>query len=118
MYTVIVPGEGFCFLQVASWGFVMGGGGGGGVVLDEIDTCITVDERNNLVVYSRRFCQCGTKLEWFATDFWYLLDCFHSWFLHFSWIENSSETIKTSKPFALSVCLGIVTGQIYERQYK
>ena len=34
------------------------------------------------------------------TDFWYLLDWFHSWFLHFSWIEHSLETIKASKPFA------------------
>ena len=35
LYTVIVPGEGFCSLQVVSWGFVPGG-----MVLDEIDTCI------------------------------------------------------------------------------
>ena len=37
LYTIVVPGEGFCSLQVMSWGFVPGG-----VVMDEIDTCITV----------------------------------------------------------------------------
>ena len=31
---------------------------------------LTVDERNNLVVYSRSFlpAQCGTELEWFALN--------------------------------------------------
>ena len=29
---------------------------------------ITVEERNNLAVYSRSFCQCGTELEWFAPN--------------------------------------------------
>ena len=29
---------------------------------------LTVEERNNLVMYSRRFCQCGTELEWFAPN--------------------------------------------------
>ena len=33
-------------------------------------------------------------------DFWYLFGWFHSWFLHFSWIEHSSKTIKASNPFA------------------
>ena len=32
---MIVPGEGFCSLQVVSRGFVPGG-----MVIDEIDTCI------------------------------------------------------------------------------
>ena len=27
---------------------------------------LTVEERNNLVMYSGSFCQCGTELEWFA----------------------------------------------------
>ena len=35
MYTMIVPGEGSCSLQVVSRGFVPGG-----MVLDEIDTCV------------------------------------------------------------------------------
>ena len=34
------------------------------------------------------------------TDFWYLFGWFDSWFLHFSWIEHSSETMKASSPFA------------------
>ena len=34
------------------------------------------------------------------TDFRYLLDCFHSWSLPFSWIEHSSETITANKLFA------------------
>ena len=38
LYRMIVPGEGFCSLQVVSLGFVQGGGMG----MDEIDTCITV----------------------------------------------------------------------------
>ena len=29
---------------------------------------LTVEERNNLVIYSRSFCQCGTELEWFAPN--------------------------------------------------
>ena len=35
LYTMIVPGEGFCSFQVVSWG---------GMVMDEIDTCITRDQ--------------------------------------------------------------------------
>ena len=35
LYTMIVPGEGFCSLQVLYQGFVPGE-----VVMDEIDTCI------------------------------------------------------------------------------
>ena len=38
LYTMIVPGEGFCSLKVVSQGFVLVGGGGVG--LDEIDACI------------------------------------------------------------------------------
>ena len=29
---------------------------------------LAVEERNNLVMYSRGFCQCGTELEWFAPN--------------------------------------------------
>ena len=29
---------------------------------------LTVEERNNLVAYSRSFCQCSTELEWFAPN--------------------------------------------------
>ena len=29
---------------------------------------LTVEERNNLVIYSRSFCWCGTELEWFAPN--------------------------------------------------
>ena len=36
LYTMIVPGEGFCSLQVVSRRFVPGG-----MVMDEIDICIT-----------------------------------------------------------------------------
>ena len=39
LYTMIVPGEGFCSLQIVSRGFVPGG-----TVLDEIDTCIMSKE--------------------------------------------------------------------------
>ena len=65
---------------------------------------LTVEERNNLVMYSRSFFA-SVVLSWsglhrMLTDFWYLFGQFHSWFLHFSWIENSLETTKASKPFA------------------
>ena len=33
-------------------------------------------------------------------DFWHLFGRFHSWVLHFLWIEHSLETIKASNPFA------------------
>ena len=34
---------------------------------------LTVEEKNNLVMYSRSFCQCGTELEWFALNaYWFL----------------------------------------------
>ena len=29
---------------------------------------LTVEERNNLIMYSRRFFQCGTEMEWFASN--------------------------------------------------
>ena len=29
---------------------------------------LTVEERNSLVMYSRSFLQCGTELEWFASN--------------------------------------------------
>ena len=29
---------------------------------------LTVEERNNLAMYSRSFYQCGTELEWFASN--------------------------------------------------
>ena len=29
---------------------------------------LTVEERNNLMVYFRRFCQCGTEVKWFAQN--------------------------------------------------
>ena len=29
---------------------------------------LTVEERNNLVVYLEAFCQCGTELGWFALN--------------------------------------------------
>ena len=46
LYTMIVPGGGFCSLQVVSRGFVPGG-----MVLDEIDTCIiTVSEIKTLIM--------------------------------------------------------------------
>ena len=38
MYTMIVPGEGFCSLQVVS----------GGIVMDEIDTCIMIETVDKL----------------------------------------------------------------------
>ena len=66
---------------------------------------LTVEERNNLVVYSRSFyasvVQSWSGLHPMFADFWYLFGWFHSWFLHFSWTEHSSETIKASNPFAL-----------------
>ena len=34
-------------------------------------------------------------------DFWYLFSWLHSWFLHFSWIDHSSKTIKASSPFTI-----------------
>ena len=30
---------------------------------------LTAEERNNLVMYSGSFCQCGTELEWFAGSY-------------------------------------------------
>ena len=48
---------------------------------------LTVEERNNLVVYSRSLfasvVQSWSGLHWMLTGFWYLLDWFHSWFVHF-----------------------------------
>ena len=65
---------------------------------------LTVEERNSLVMYSRSFfasvAQSWSGLHRMLADFWYLFGWFHSWFLHFSWIEHSSETIKASSPFA------------------
>ena len=65
---------------------------------------LTVEERKNLVVYSRSFLpvwyRSWSGLHRMPNDFWYLFSWFHSWFLHFSWIEHSSETIKASNPFA------------------
>ena len=65
---------------------------------------LTLEERNNLVEYSRSFfisvVQSWSGLHRMLTDFWYLFNWFHPWFLHFSWIKHSSETIKASKPFA------------------
>ena len=83
---------------------------------------LTVEERNNLVVYSRTFCQCGTKLEWFAQNaYWFLvpirlvsllaLTFFMDW-------TGSSETIKAWKHLHSSVYFGIVTRRMYERQKK
>ena len=43
---VIVPGEGFCSLQVVSRGFVPTG-----VVMEEIDTCISI---SNLVMWQKK----------------------------------------------------------------
>ena len=64
----------------------------------------TVEEGNRLVVYSRTFLpvwyRAGVVYTECLTDFWYPLDRFHSWFIHFSWIEHSLETIKAIKPFA------------------
>ena len=51
---------------------------------------LTVEERNNLVVYSRTFAsvvQSWSDLPRMLTDFWYLFDWFHSWLSNFSWIE-------------------------------
>ena len=77
---------------------------------------LTVEERNNFVVYSRSFCQCGTELEWFAPSaYWYLFGWFDSWFLHFSWIEHSLETIKASSPFAFT---SLFWKSLWEEQYK
>ena len=54
---------------------------------------LTVEERNNFFTYSRSFfpsvIQSWSGLHRMLTDFWYLLDWFHSWFLHFSWTEHS-----------------------------
>ena len=65
---------------------------------------LTVEERNNLVMYSRSFfanvVQSWSGLHRMLTDFWHLFGWFHSRFLHFSWIEHSLETIRASSPFA------------------
>ena len=66
---------------------------------------LTVEERNNLVIYSRSFLPvwyragmiCIECLLIFGT---YSVDCI-SWFLHFSWIEHSSKAIKASSPFKI-----------------
>ena len=65
---------------------------------------LTVEERNNLVVYSRSFLPVWYRSGWSGlhrvlTNFWYLHDWFHFWFsLHVSKIEHSSETIKANNP--------------------
>ena len=67
---------------------------------------LTGEERNNLVMYSGSFLPVWYRAgvvctECLLTKFWYLFSWFHSWFLHFSWIEHTLETIKSSNPFAL-----------------
>ena len=66
---------------------------------------LTVEERNNLVIYSRSFfasvVQSWSSLHRMLTDFWHLFSWFHSRFLHFLWIEHSSKTIKASSSFSI-----------------
>ena len=60
---------------------------------DKLKLPLTVQERNNLVVYARSFLPV-----WYRTGVsvgteclpivWYILDWFCHWFLHFSWIRN------------------------------
>ena len=45
--------------------------------------------------------QSWSGLHRMLADFWYLFGWLHSWFLHFSWIEHSSKTIKASNPFTV-----------------
>ena len=77
---------------------------------------LTVEERNNLVMYSGSFfasvVQSWSGLHWMFTDFWHLLYWLRSWFLHFSWTEGSSETIKASRPFAF-ICISWNRYQMY-----
>ena len=58
------------------------------------------DKKQPRSVFWKYFCQCGTELHRMLTDAWYLFDWFHSWLLHFSWMEHTSKTIKARKPFA------------------
>ena len=44
--------------------------------------------------------QSWSDLHRMLANFSYLFGWSHSWFLHFSWIEHSSEIIKASSPFA------------------
>ena len=62
---------------------------------------LTVEERNNLVMYSGRFLPVWYRSDFhrMLPDFWYLFGWFHSWFLHFSWTKHSSETVKASNSF-------------------
>ena len=71
---------------------------------------LTVEERNNLVVMYYRILLPVWRAVWYRAGVvctecllifgTYSIDWFRSWFLHFSWIEYSSEAIKASRPFA------------------
>ena len=61
---------------------------------------LKVEERNDHVVYSGSFLPVWylwSGLHQIVTDFLYIFDWFHSWFLHFSWIEHSLETEKSKQ---------------------
>ena len=66
---------------------------------------LTVEERNNLVIYSRSFfasvVQSWSSLQRMLTHFWHLFSWFHSRFLHSLWIEHTSKTIKASSSYSI-----------------
>ena len=67
---------------------------------------LTVKERNNLVMYSRSFLPVWYRAGVVCTEYLLIFGTYSigfvlgSWFLHFSWIEHSLETIKAGRPFA------------------
>ena len=75
---------------------------------------LTVEERNSLVMYSRSFCQCGTELEWFASNACcFLVPIRLISFLDLTYIFHGLNTLrklqKQAVPFESSVYFRIVT---------
>ena len=66
---------------------------------------LTVEERNNLVIYSRSFLPVWYRAGVVCTECLLIFGTysrwFHSRFLHFLWIEHSSKTIKASSSFSI-----------------
>ena len=66
-----------------------------------IDSRRKKQPRNVFQTFFTSVVQSWSGLHRMLADFWYLFGWLHSWFLHFSWIEHSSKTIKASGPFTI-----------------
>ena len=66
-----------------------------------IDSRRKKQPRNVFQKFFTSVVQSWSGLHRMLADFWYLFVWLHSWFLHFSWIEHSSKTIKASSPFTI-----------------